>query len=259
MAQAISGLADIAGRRGERAKASALTDQALALAERLGATLDVAELLHRRADGRLRDGDTAGSRADYERAAELGRRAGAWEVLAAAHLGLGEIARFRGDLDEARRSYETALAECSTGWFDVEETRTRVCIALGWIAEAEGDAPGALAWYRRAFATGRGTRDLVLAARIAEGLAGVALLEEDGERAALLLGAGAALRGLPPVEDPDAARVAARCRALIGGAAYETARARGVDAVRGGRPGLGTAPRPAPLTVIGEHLSALGR
>ncbi|WP_449066158.1 ATP-binding protein, partial [Planomonospora algeriensis] len=216
MAQAISGLADIAGRRGERAEASALTDQALALAERLGATLDVAELLHRRADGRLRDGDTAGARADYERAAELGRRAGAWEVLAAAHLGLGEIARFRGDLDEARRSCEAALAECSTGWFDVEETRTRVCVALGWVAEAEGDAVGALAWYRRAFTTGRGTRDLTLVARVAEGLAGVALLEGDGERTALLLGAGAALRGLPPVEDPDASRVAARCRALIG-------------------------------------------
>ncbi|GGL18136.1 ATP-binding protein [Planomonospora parontospora] len=259
MAQAISGLADIAGRRGERAKASSLTDQALALAERLGATLDVAELLHRRADGRLRDGDTAGARADYERAAELGRRAGAWEVLAAAHLGLGEIARFRGDLDEARRSCEAALAQCSAGWFDVEETRARVCIALGWVAEAEGDAAGALAWYRRAFTTGRGTRDLTLAARVAEGLAGVAMLERDGERAALLLGAGAALRGLPSADDPDAVRVAARCRALIGDAAYEAARARGAEAVRGGGSVLGAAPRPAPLTVIGEHLSALGR
>ncbi|GGK64665.1 SARP family transcriptional regulator [Planomonospora parontospora subsp. parontospora] len=259
MAQAISGLADIAGRRGERAKASSLTDQALALAERLGAAIDVAELLHRRADGRLRDGDTAGARADYERAAELGRRAGAWEVLAAAHLGLGEIARFRGDLEEARRSCEAALAECSAGWFDVEETRARVCVALGWVAEAEGDAAGALAWYRRAFTTGRGVRDLTLAARVAEGLAGVALLERDGERAALLLGAGAALRGLPSANDPDAARVAGRCRALIGGAAYEAARARGVEAVRGGRSVLGAVPRPAPLTVIGEHLSALGR
>ncbi|MBG0812780.1 BTAD domain-containing putative transcriptional regulator [Planomonospora sp. ID82291] len=262
MTQAISGMADIAGRRGERARASSLTDRALALAEELGATLDVAELLHRRADGRLRDGDTTGARADYERAAGLGRRAGAWEVLAAAHLGLGEIARFRGDLDEARRRCEAALAACSTGWFDVEETRTRVCVALGWVAETKGDAAEALAWYRRAFTGsgfGRGTRDLSLAARVAEGLAGVALLEGDGERAALLLGAGAALRGLPPVEDPDAARVAARCRDLIGAAAYEAARARGVEAARARRPVPGAAPRPTPLAVIGEHLSALGR
>ncbi|WP_344864590.1 BTAD domain-containing putative transcriptional regulator, partial [Planomonospora alba] len=206
IAQTTSGLADLADRHGDRARAVALTDEALDLAGRLGATVDVAELLLRRAHGRLRDGDAAGARDDYTQAAGLGRRTGAWEVVAAGHLGLGELARHRGDLDEARRQCETALARCSTGWFDAEETRTRVCVALGWIAEAEGDAAGALAWHRRAFTSGHRTRDLTLVARIAEGLAGVALLEGDGERAALLLAEAAALRGGPPAGDPDADR-----------------------------------------------------
>ncbi|GIH90394.1 BTAD domain-containing putative transcriptional regulator [Planobispora siamensis] len=255
LAQTLSGMADLADWRGDRAESAALTDEALRLVEEIGADVDVAELLRRRADGRARDGDLEGARADYERTAELGRRAGAWEAVAAARLGFGDLARFQGDLAQARRLYEAALAECSAGWFDGEHTRVRVHLAMAWIAVAEGDAAGALDQHRRILSTGFNERDRWLAARVAEGLAGVAMLEQDAERAALLLGVGSALRGAAG-GDPDVGRVTAWCRARLGGEAYRAAHARGA-ALAHGAPALAGRPRPA-LTVIGEQLSALG-
>jgi hypothetical protein len=58
-------------------------------------------------------------------------------------------------------------------------------------------------------------------------LADVALLEGDGERAALLAGAATALHGALVPGDPDLARVEAGARRLIGDEAFESARARG--------------------------------
>ncbi|GGT04136.1 hypothetical protein GCM10010156_72430 [Planobispora rosea] len=257
LAQTLSGMADLADWRGDRAGSIALTDEALELAEQIGAPVDVAELLRRRADGRARDGDADGARDDYERVEELGRRAGAWELVAGAWLGLGGLARRRGDLDEARRLCEAALEKCSAGWFDADQTRMLVHVELGWIAVAEGDTAEALACHRRALAVRFGDRNLPLTARIAEGLAGVAMLEGDGERAALLLGLGTALRGSAPAGDPDVARVSAWSRDRIGETAYHAAHARGARLARQGRAVLGGPPQPA-LTVLGEQLSALG-
>jgi hypothetical protein len=59
------------------------------------------------------------------------------------------------------------------------------------------------------------------------GLAGAALLDGDGERAALLLGAAGAQHGVRIDGDLDADRIAAGVRALIGDTAYETALLRG--------------------------------
>ena len=64
-------------------------------------------------------------------------------------------------------------------------------------------------------------------ASVAEGLAGVALFDDDGERAALLLGAGLALRGMSVAGDPDVARTSRRARELLGDAAYTSAHDRG--------------------------------
>ncbi|MCT9932853.1 AAA family ATPase [Planotetraspora sp. A-T 1434] len=254
LTMALSAMADLADLQGDYARVEAHTNEALQLAERLGATVDVAETLCRRARGRARTGDEGGARADYERTAELARQAGAPELLGAAHLGLGEMARLRGDLREARSLYEAALAECTADWFAAEETRAQVYLALGWTAEAEGNAAEALAWHRRALTTGLGDRDVSVTARVAEGLAGVALLEGDAERAALLLGVGAALRGTSPMGDADLARVGARCRARIGDAAYDRAYARGQALTRRGPDHVAL---PA-LTVMEGHLSAFG-
>ena len=49
-------------------------------------------------------------------------------------------------------------------------TRKRVHVALGWLAETEGDARAALDHHRLALTSGSGQRNLTLAALAAEGL-----------------------------------------------------------------------------------------
>ncbi|GIH37731.1 SARP family transcriptional regulator [Microbispora corallina] len=256
-AMMLSALADIADWRDDHALVVALTDEALDLVEVLGATSDVAETLCRRGAARTRMGAVAEARADYERAAALARRIGASEMLAEALLGLGELARLRGETAEARRLYESALAECTAEWFAAEETRSRVYLALGWAAQMSGDAGEALAWHRRALTTGLGERNLAMAARVAEGFAGVALLEGDPGRAAGLLGVGAALRGSPRPDDPDIRRVASQCLERIGEAAYERAYGRALTATGARMTGAAAADAgPPALALIEGHLSA---
>ncbi|GFJ94397.1 BTAD domain-containing putative transcriptional regulator [Phytohabitans rumicis] len=198
MMVALSALAEFADWRGDHAAAAAPMGEALRLAEALDSTVDIADLLRIRADGRVYAGDLDGGRDDYLQAVAHARRSGALELLAAAHLGLGEVARRRGDLAGARTLCETALAECPTGWFSAEATRFAVHVALGRIAEAEGDPAAARAWYRRGLAGTAGTRSMFALTDAVEGLVGLA----EGERAALLLGAGAALGAV----DADAGR-----------------------------------------------------
>jgi tetratricopeptide (TPR) repeat protein len=232
MANALAELAVLADWRGDRASSVALTEEALDLAGQLDSAEDVADLLCRRAEGSIRAGDLASAHADYERVAELTRRASLPEKLAEAHRGLGEVARLRGELAEARRCCEVALAECPTEWFSAEGTRSAILIALGWIAEAEGDPVEARAWHHQAVTAAVRTRGFTAVAGAVEGLAGVALLDGDAARAALLLGAARALRGAPVAGDPDVARVSAAARARLGDIAYEQAYQRGAAMTR---------------------------
>jgi tetratricopeptide (TPR) repeat protein len=232
MVAVLAELAGLADWRGDRARSIALTDEALELAGQLDSADDIADLLCRRAGTSVRVGDLGSADANYGRAAELARRAGTMELLAKAHRGLGEVARLRDDLAEARRLIELALAECPTGWFVAEATRAEILVALGQVVAAEGDAGAARAWHRQALAALGGHGGFTVAAGVAEGLAGVALLEGDGERAALLLGVGAALRGASVAGDPDVARVEAAARVRIGEAAYRRAYQQGAAMTR---------------------------
>jgi predicted ATPase/DNA-binding SARP family transcriptional activator len=225
-AQALDALATLAGWRADQAASLALTDEALDLVGQLGALEELAEPRCRRADRLLRAGDLAAAGADYQRATELARRAGMPATLALAHRGLGEIARRRGDLAEARRLHQTALGLCATDWQNAR-ARSQVLTALGWVAETEGDAGQARSWHHQALAIALGSGSLPDVADAAEGLAGAVLGEGDGEQAALLLGVGVGLRGTAVAGDPDIARVARGARDLIGAGAYASAFQRG--------------------------------
>ena len=227
MVMSLATLAELAGWHGDGARLAALTSEALGLAEELDATADMAELLCRRADGDMRAGKLERSTGRLRTRGRARPPGGRPEFLADAGIGLGQIARLRGDLDEARRHYETALAGCGPERYVSDEMRKRVHVALGWLAETEGDARTALDHHRLALTSGYGQRNLPLAALAAEGLAGVALLEGDGRRAAFLLGVGTALRGTSLAGDPDVARVRTGARARIGGPAFDEAYERG--------------------------------
>jgi predicted ATPase len=211
----------------------ATVHEALRLADELGSTLDQADLLRVRGDGRLRAGEFDLARADYERAVELARRSGAPETAAAAGAGLGDVARVRGDFVEARRWYEAALAECPVGWFGAEASRFGILVALGQVAEAAGDAVAARDWYRRALTGTVGVRSMPGLPTAVEGLVGFELARGDGEQVALLLGAVTAL--LPAATAAgagDTTGIATAAKSLVGDAAYQDALDRGAAMTR---------------------------
>ncbi|WP_344939450.1 AfsR/SARP family transcriptional regulator [Sphaerisporangium flaviroseum] len=227
MMAALDTLSKVAEWQGDQAASLAMAGQALELAGQLGALDDMAELLCGVAYVQLRQGDLDAAHATYERAGETARRAGMPVTLAGVQLGFGEIARLRGDLAEARRLYQMALSACTSEWVTVEELRARIMVALGRVAEAEGDLSEAESWHTQAIQSGLRLRSLPAAAGAVEGLAGVALSRGDGERAALLLGAGEAMRGVALPGDPDVTRVAALAEGLVGATAFAAAYERG--------------------------------
>ncbi|WP_187144948.1 BTAD domain-containing putative transcriptional regulator [Streptomyces sp. H39-C1] len=228
MANALDVLAQLADWQGDNERAAALADEALGYVEPLGAIEDMAQLLCRRAERSARDGDTEAARADYERVVELSGRAGAPDCMAMAHLGLGEVARARGELAGARALCELALGESGTGWAGLDMNRSLILIGLARIAEAEGDPERARGYYRQVPEAELVSRNGPVAASFAEALAGLALLEGGPERAALLLGVARTLRGAEVPPDRDTARVGAAARAALGEAAFAAAHARGV-------------------------------
>ncbi|WP_422769042.1 AfsR/SARP family transcriptional regulator [Plantactinospora sp. WMMC1484] len=227
---ALTSMTELVYRRGDRAHPE-LVDEALRLADELGSVLDMAELLRTRGDGRLGVGDLAGAGDDYRRVVQLAMPAGAPELLAAAHLGLGEIARHRGDLAGARRLCEQALTECPTGWFGAEGIRLAILVALGRIAALTGDAIAARTRFRQVLGAATSLWEFSTLTIAVDGLVGPVLRDGNVERAALLLGAIAALQ--PGSRGAiDAARVSAATRRRLGDPAYRRALARGAALTR---------------------------
>ncbi|WP_345428149.1 ATP-binding protein [Actinoallomurus vinaceus] len=226
-AQALDWLAVIAGRRGEWPRARDLWHEALTLLDELGAYEETVDVLVRRAEALIREGDLPAATDDLRRAEELSRKAGRADAPASVHLGFAEIARFGGDLAEARRRLDEGLRVSGNVSFGAETTQPWMFTALGRLAEAEGDDDAARTWHHRAVAAARESPMAVDLADAVEGLAGIVVRGGAGERAAVLLGAAVALRGTAVARDRDVDQVAARARDLVGAEAFAAAFARG--------------------------------
>ncbi|HEX5598888.1 MAG TPA: BTAD domain-containing putative transcriptional regulator [Micromonosporaceae bacterium] len=227
-------LAELVELRTERQEALALISEASQLVGELGVLEDMADLLCRRAEVLLHGGDLDAASFDFTRAAELARRTGLPGKVAATWLGLADIARIHGDFREARRLYQLALSGADDGWYGDRFERPRVLIGLGRVTGAEGDVEAARSLLREALklSTPADYPNYPMAAGAVEALAGVALLAGDPGRAAVLLGAGTALRGMPAAADPDVIAVRDGCRAHLGGAGYESAYGQGAALTR---------------------------
>jgi tetratricopeptide (TPR) repeat protein len=175
IANTVDQLAGIAALEGDPATALALTDEAIEVIGQLGDAEDAAELQCRRADNLVRIGEVAAGRAIYERVAELGTQ----PTSAAAHRGLGEIARLAGDLVTARELHERALSEYQPGSIIAAEIRARILCGLGAIAAAEGDAVSARERYEQARDEALSRQNLPMAAFAEQGLSGGELTWEQ--------------------------------------------------------------------------------
>ncbi|MFF4624850.1 BTAD domain-containing putative transcriptional regulator [Nonomuraea jabiensis] len=223
MALALDGLSWLAGTCGDDATAVARVEEAIALAEQLGAEEDLPDLLCNRGDHRIGT-DPAGARADYERAAELAGRAGLPTYLAAALRGLGDVAFSEGDPARARELYERALRHSDPVWVKSAGNLARLHVGLGRVAEAEGDRKTARESYERAVAGAVESGALPETARAFEALAALAFDDDGAEPAATLLGAAVVMRGIELPQEPE---VAGRVRAALGEPAYTRARRAG--------------------------------
>ncbi|HVW41891.1 MAG TPA: BTAD domain-containing putative transcriptional regulator [Amycolatopsis sp.] len=206
MAQVLDGLATVADLTGDWARAVELTDEGIDLLAQLGALEDLAELWARRGDRLRHAGDFDAAQTGYERAAELARHGGVPAVEAAAYLGLGLLARSRGNPADARRWCERALDRCGDDWLGTG-ARSRTLTALGWVALAEGSLPEAFARHREALGLALGGQFGFEVAEAVEGLAGATLLAGNRAEAAYLLGLAEGLRGRAPVGDPEVTRL----------------------------------------------------
>ncbi|MEU4557677.1 BTAD domain-containing putative transcriptional regulator [Actinoplanes sp. NPDC023936] len=227
---ALSGIAELAIWRGDPAAAIEPIGEALRLATELGSTVDVADLLRGRGEGRLSAGHLDDAAEDFARSAELARDCGALELVAAARLGEGAIAMRTGNLDEARRRCAAALAACPAGWFGADGTRMSIFVMLGRIAEACGEPAEAAEQYRSVLTVRGGLLGSQATAEAIDRLAGLALHAGNPSRAAEILGTVVALRlRIDPAEGEVAARVAAGVVAELGEQGYAVAHSRGAS------------------------------
>ncbi|MBB5854319.1 BTAD domain-containing putative transcriptional regulator [Amycolatopsis umgeniensis] len=199
-----------------QAEALEMMHEALRLMRELGASDDNADLLCRRGTSKLLHGDAAGARADFELAIEIARRAGMPESRAFGYVGLASLARHGGDLATARALSELALSECAGGSFTSEGARAGARISLGWVLAAEGEIDRAEELHRLALTAADQWNDSTTVACAVEGLAGVALLRGDPERAAVLIGAAVTIRGTAFAVDLDAALLRTSVRERLG-------------------------------------------
>jgi tetratricopeptide (TPR) repeat protein len=224
-AQVLDGLARVASWRGQWTVADERWSTALTAMGELGALEECADLLCRRAESALRRGDLDAAAADLRAAQDHWVGAGRPEPGPAAALaGLGEVARRRGAVEEARALLVAASRAARDGDFGNAGVQAR---ALGTLAGMTEDAAEACDLYERALAAVRESPLRTDLADAADHMAAATARSGNPDRAASLLGAAVALRGTAVAGETEAAEVAGAVRSTLGADAFAAAFARG--------------------------------
>jgi predicted ATPase/DNA-binding SARP family transcriptional activator len=259
-------VAEFDERRGDYAAATAQIEQALAFTTAMRVGGFHASLLARLAGIHVHAGELDAADELLARSMPLAEDLAYAPVRAQSLLGIANVRRRQGRLDDAERAAREALAlyqGTMTTSFDakmhaalpgrpieaaatqrafdspihrtglgVPAGRAAALSVLGFVAEARDDAATARARHRAALDEMLITRDARGMALALEGLAGAAVLDGDGAGAARLLGHASALRESDLAtagadEHFDIDRAAAAARTAIGDAAYDDAFAAG--------------------------------
>jgi predicted ATPase/DNA-binding SARP family transcriptional activator len=179
--------------RGDVGASEGYSATALRLAHELGATEDIADQLHARAERRISGGQLDAAVADCEESVALYRRVGAVDNAGRPRLLLATTARLRGDLRSARELCTSLLQAAPPGWFGGDWQRVGVLLELSRIAMAEGDPVAARGYLREALPVGVDTRNRPALAAAAEVVA--ELLRMEGRGADEVSAAARVLRG----------------------------------------------------------------
>ncbi|MFG2883509.1 BTAD domain-containing putative transcriptional regulator [Streptomyces sp. NPDC048297] len=209
---ALTELADRIAVRGEFAGACAYYEQATAVVSEMGAVEDVIRMRARQAQLYWLMGDADASASAVAEAQRCAERVTWSDALADLALVKAELARWGGDMGEARRQLGLA-----TGILGDEARRPNNRAVthdlLGYLTDDLDEARAHRAAACRAASEG-GHAPLI--AHVLVGVADFALRRGEHEAAARLLAASTGVRGLPDRSHPDAERIERSARHRLG-------------------------------------------
>jgi predicted ATPase/DNA-binding SARP family transcriptional activator len=226
MALTLTSQAEITAWHGDHKRSVALHEESMALLAEVG-TMDAAPHVT------IRLAHELWMLGEYDRAYQLmdtaarcAEQSGEPEILAWVHSMLGDFARRRGDLDEARLRFDRAweLAANVTG---PPHLPALIAAGRGHLAAVEGDLDAARRWRAESLRRAVSTQDGPVIAIAVSGFADHCWRQDDLIGAAELLGAADRLRGAPDRSLDDVLRLIERLTEAIGADAYAAAYERG--------------------------------
>jgi len=222
---ALTELADRLAVRGEFGRACEYYEEAAEVVTEVGAIEDVVRMRMRQAQLYWLLGDEDASAAALAEAQRAAERVAWPNALAELALSKAELARWRGDAEQARRQLDVALALLGD---DAKAANVRAVAEdlLGYLAEDFDESRGhRLAAFRAAAESGYP----LMLAQVVVGVADLALRRENDGQAARLLAASAGLRGLPDRSHPDATRIGETARRRLGDTRFTEATREGAE------------------------------
>ncbi|MEH0935470.1 BTAD domain-containing putative transcriptional regulator [Micromonospora psammae] len=209
---ALTELADRIAVRGQFAAACAYYEQAISVVTEVGAIEDVIRLRSRLAQLYWLLGDEESSAAATAEAQRCAERVTWPDALAELALSKAELARWRGDAEEAYQQLGVATTMLGD---DAEQANVRGITQdlLGYLAD---DLREARTHHAAACQAAAEAGHAPLIAQVLVGVADLALRSGDYEQAARLLAASAGVRGLPDRSHPDVARIEQAARRRLG-------------------------------------------
>ncbi len=222
----ITHAADLAEMRGDYDRAVRMLEESLAVAEDVGFSARGTATRSRLANLEILRGNLALAASIHHRSIDAGSGPVPQWVHAISLMGLANIARRRGEPEEALRFIDEGLALARSRRIPL--MRTSLLVARGYSADLAGDCELALTAQGEALTVALAFGAARVVANAVEGLAGALALHGDAESAARLLGAADALRRrsggpMPAAERFDVDRAERRARAALGDPAFETA------------------------------------
>jgi tetratricopeptide (TPR) repeat protein len=221
----LTGMAEVALWKGEPEKAKCYIEEALGYSLDFGSNDDSSFLRIRLAHAYTAVGDEVRARAELDAAMRGARRRSAPEDMAFVCFTLGELARRDGDLTEARGHLEDAIGYLTQG--GPPQFGAMIHSQLGLVHALEDDTATALIRHTEALRLARSVHDSPAIGQVLVGFADLAHRTGDPERAATLLGAAVAVRGMEDKSLGDPPRIERAVREEIGDARFDEAYARG--------------------------------
>ncbi|GIH28811.1 SARP family transcriptional regulator [Acrocarpospora phusangensis] len=256
LAHALTSLADILLVSGDFDGAVEALEESIALIREISPDDDAGHQRIWLATVRAQKGDVDRARAELQEMAVWDD--GDWTVrnVVFARLGLGDLSRWLGDLDEAALQYGLAVAEV-TAIKDTQllapQFRALVLTSRAFLALEAGDTETAADFVDQAAGLTLLAKDMPVLAKVGVAAAAVQAERGDPVRGAVTMGATEQLRGAPDRFNAEVVRVSGRLATILGETAYARAYGTGAaltrpDAIAQVR----DASRPATVGAYGE-------